>query len=170
MKALTNRIWGLTLLAALGALGACQGQKELIVPTAEEVQALYSYSGRLEVEMSGNVAEITVYQNRSQLRRGGTLWARVGPYIFLFSDPTRQAFESFSGLAGVRVVTRTGSDQVAEALLLRDALNHLTWRRSLNISGRARRDGTASPSLLEELIRWGEDHTDHEYNPAYTRR
>ena len=55
-------------------------------------------------------------------------------------------------------------------MLLRDELNDLTWRRALNIAGVARRDGTEQPSKLEDLARWGEDHTEYEYNPRYVRR
>jgi hypothetical protein len=44
------------------------------------------------------------------------------------------------------------------------------WRRALNIAGQARRDGTDCLTLLESLIRWGEDHTEFEYNARYTSR
>ncbi len=144
------------------------GRSELLVPTAEEVEAHYDYSGTLSVEIRGNVAEITVTQPTDQLRRGGTLWAKVGPYVLLFSEETRDLFEEFGGLAGVRVVTTTsGGREVARALLARDTLNELTWRRALNIAGRARKEGTRRPSLLEELVRWGEDHAEFEYDPRY---
>ena len=55
-------------------------------------------------------------------------------------------------------------------MLLRDELSDLQWRRSLNIAGLARRDGTNRMTLLEDLVRWGEDHTTYEYNERYTRR
>jgi hypothetical protein len=71
----------------------------------------------------------------------------------------------------VRVITTApGGTEVARSLLLRDELNDLTWRRALNIAGVARRDGTEQPSKLEDLARWGEDHTEYEYNPRYVRR
>ncbi len=133
--------------------------------------AYYTYEGQLTTEMSGNVAEITIRQPGNQLRRGGSIWAKVGPYVFLFSSPTQQLFQDFGGLAGVRVITTApGGTEVARSLLLRDELNDLTWRRALNIAGVARRDGTEQPSKLEDLARWGEDHTEYEYNPRYVRR
>lgn len=157
-------------LTLSAVLIACQEQ-DLSLPSAEEVTAAYQYSGDLSAEMSGNVAVVTVTQAYGQLRRGGTIWAKVGPYIVLFSDPTLELFQNFGGLAAVRVVTVTGSGQeVARATLLRDGLNELTWRRALNISGRARRDGSERITLLEELIEWGEDHTEFQYDPRYIRR
>jgi hypothetical protein len=52
---------------------------------------------------------------------------------------------------------------VARATLERDALNSITWRRALNISGLARRDGSERPTRLEDLVRWGQEHTTYEY-------
>ena len=79
--------------------------------------------------------------------------------------------EDYPGVAGVRVVTRIrGGPEVARALLARTELTGVLWRRALNIAGRARLEGTEHPSLLEELVRWGEDHTEYEYNPRYTSR
>ena len=103
------------------------------------------------------------------LRRGGSLWAKVGPYIFVFSDETHQLFQDYAGLAGVRVVTTVGGVRVASVLLARETLSDVLWRRSLNIAGKARRDGTEQVTLLQDLVRWGEDRTEYEYNPRYTR-
>jgi hypothetical protein len=94
----------------------------------------------------------------------------VGPYVLLFSEETEGLFEDFSGLAGVRTITVTqGGTEVARALLTRDALNGITWGRARHIAGLARRDGTKRPTLLEDLVRWGEEHTEFEYNPSYSR-
>jgi hypothetical protein len=151
-------------------MGGC-AEEPLVVPTAEQVATYYSSTSRLSVEMSGNVAEVTVVQDAGQLRRGGSLWARVGPYIYLFSTPTQEAFAAYNGLAAVRVITTApGGTEVARATLLRGTLNDLTWRRALNVAGLARRDGTERLTLLEDLIRWGEDHTEFEYNPRYAGR
>jgi hypothetical protein len=99
------------------------------------------------------------------------LWARVGPYIYLFTEETQRLFQDFPGLAGVRVATRTaGGVAVANAMLTRDELSGVLWRRSLNIAGQARRDGTERPGLLEDLIRWGEEHTEFEYSESYNPR
>ncbi|NNL30422.1 MAG: hypothetical protein HKO77_05335, partial [Gemmatimonadetes bacterium] len=78
--------------------------------------------------------------------------------------------EDFPGLAGVRVTTRVGTAQVATALLAREDMPDILWRRSLNIAGKARRDGTQQMTLLEDLVDWGESHTEFEYNPRFTRR
>jgi hypothetical protein len=152
-----------------GALAtACVEQPELVLPTAGEVESYYSTVDALTAEIRGNVAALTVVQSANQLRRGGSLWARVGPYIYLFTDETYQLFEDFPGLAAVRVSTRTaGGVPVASALLARDELSGVLWRRALNIAGQARRDGTERPTLLEDLINWGEEHTEHEYSARY---
>lgn len=68
------------------------------------------------------------------------------------------------------MVTKVGDATVASALLVRGELSDLQWRRALNIAGQARRDGTSRMTLLEDLVRWGEDHTQYEYNDRYTRR
>jgi hypothetical protein len=94
----------------------------------------------------------------------------VGPYIYLLSQPTQELFRDFNGLAGVRVVTRVGDAEVARALLPRDALNDITWKRALNVNGLARRDGTERPALIEDLIEFGEDHAaSYEYSSRYIR-
>jgi hypothetical protein len=148
---------------------ACVKPRDLTLPTAEEVESYYESDVTIAAKINGNVAEIDVEQPMGQLRRGGILWAKVGPYVYLFSDETRRLFEDYPGLAGVRVTTRTASGtEIANALLARDELSDILWRRSLNISGLARRDGTEHPALLDDLVRWGEQHTEHKYNRRYT--
>lgn len=159
----------LFVLFALTALGACE-QEPLLVPTEDDVAGYYESTAEMSFNMSGNVAEITVEQDRNQLRRGGSLWARMTPYMYLFTPGTEQIFNDFSGLAAVRLITRVGNDEVARIMLERSSLNELTWRRTLNIAGLARRDGREQLTLLEDLIQWGEDHTDFEYNERYTSR
>ena len=166
---MTERIGILTLLIGISAAG-CREPTDLSLPSDEEVEAYYTYGGRLEAEVTGNVAVLTIAQPPLQLRRGGALWAKVGPYIFLFSEETRQLLEDYPGLAAVRVETTVGRAEVASALLARDALSDIRWRRSLNIAGRARLEGTERVTLLEALVRWGEDHTEeYHYNPRYAR-
>ena len=118
----------------------------------------------------GNVAVLTVDQDANQLRRGGPLWAKVGPYVFLFSEETRRLLEDFDGLAGVRVTTMVGRAEVASALLTHSELSDVLWARSLNIAGRARLEGTNRMTLLEDLVDWGEAHTEFTYNEVYTAR
>jgi hypothetical protein len=152
----------------VGVLAACR-PVDATLPRPADVEAAYEYEGNLSADLSGNVAEVTIAQSAQQLRRGGSLWAKVGPYILLFSEETESLFRDYPGLAGVRVITVSGGNEVARALLPRDTLTDVTWRRSLNIAGLARRDGTRRPSLLEALVRWGEDHTQYQYNPRYTQ-
>ena len=160
----------LPVLAFAGAVGGCRQPADAALPDADAIRAYYDYRGDLEAEVTGNVALITVAQPPDQLRRGGTLWAKVGPYVILFSRETQQLFLDHPGLAGVRVETRDGEgERVATALLPRDELSDIQWRRALNIAGLARRDGTRRVTLLEDLVRWGEEHTEFEYNAEYTR-
>jgi hypothetical protein len=162
------------MLVALPVLlaSACEPPEDLTLPTADQAKSYYQSVGDLkDVEVNGNVVVVVVSQPAEQLRRGGSLWARVGPYVYLFSDETQRLFNDFNGLAAVRVITVTGNGTtVANALLARDALTDVLWRRSLNIAGQARRDGTERITLIEDLIKWGEDHTEHEYNQRYVPR
>lgn len=162
--------WVGAALALGGVLMGCYQVSDLTLPEADEVEAYYEYRAGLEAELTGNVAVITVTQPAQQLRRGGALWAKVGPYVFLFTKETHQLFEDFPGLAAVRVVTKVGNVEVSSALLARDELSGVLWRRALNIAGHARRDGTRRVTLLEDLVTWGEEHTDFTYNNRYTRR
>jgi len=150
-------------------LWGCQ-EVELAVPTAEEVRAFYEVRGELEVQMNGNVAELSFIQSQDQLRRGGALWARSGPYIFLFSQGTRDVLSAYPGLAGVRVTSRppSGEGMVATAFLHRSTLNAITWRRALSMAGVARRDASTDPGQMGALVRYGEQTVDsYEYNPRY---
>jgi hypothetical protein len=155
-------------LAAAMLSGAC-ARKKLALPTAREIESHYTYKGRLEARLNGNVADVTVVQPTSEIERGGVLWAKVGPYVLLFSDATESLFKDFDGLAAVRVRTElAGGRQIAQALLKRDTLSDIQWRRALNISGMARKYGTKQPALLDDLVRWGEEHTEYTYNKKYT--
>lgn len=138
-------------------------------PTVEEVATYYArHRGVDSVRMSGNVAVLHVEQPYDQLERGGSLWARVGPYVYLMTPSTRAAFTDHPGLAAVRVVTHLpGNEEVARALLRRDALSNILWRRTLNILGHALQAGQENPRKLEELTEWSEQHTEFRYNPDY---
>jgi len=157
------------ILGLVALLAACE-ESELIVPTNAQVSERFSATADVSVEMSGNVAVVTVLQPYSQVRRGGTLWAKVGPYIYLFSDEVHSLLTDFNGLAGVRVITTTSTQgEIARAFITRDALSDVLWRRGKNIAGHARRDGTTRPSLLEDLVEWGEDWTEFSYNSRFIR-
>ena len=163
------RAHGAILAAVVTAFGGCPAPVDVTLPTPSQVRAYYTYAGGLSADVTGNVVTLLVAQDPQLLRRGGSLWAKVGPYIFVFSDETHQLFQDYPGVAGVRVVTMVGGAQVASALLARETLSDVLWRRSLNIAGKARRDGTERVTLLQDLVRWGERHTEYEYNPRYTR-
>ncbi len=159
----------LAMSCVLGPLGCEKG--DLAIPSDSEAGAHYASSSALTVRVSGNVVELTVDQPIRQVRRGGSLWAKVGPYIYLFSSETESLLRRYPGVSGVRVITRTGGDnaEVARAFLHRDSLNELTWRRARNIAGKARTEGTRRPVLLEDLVEWGQDHTDFDYSKEYVR-
>ncbi len=159
------------LAASLAAVAGCQvDQDPLRTPRAADLQEYYEYEGELALEMSGNVAQVTVVIDRDEYRMGGRVWAMASPYIFLFSSATRTALEDYTGLGGVRVIVRyPDGSLLAQALLERSALNEMTWQRALNIAGHARNQGTDSPGYMRDLIRFGEEHTVFEYNPEHIR-
>lgn len=162
--------WRTTVvLIGLWLLVGCT-REELALPSEDAIVEAFQSERPLSGEVTGNIAVLYVEQSFQQLRRGGNLWAKVGPYIFLFSAEAQRLFDGYPGLVGIRVETRVGDATVASAVLMRDELSDLQWRRSLNIAGLARRDGTNRMTLLEDLVRWGEDHTLYEYNERYTRR
>jgi hypothetical protein len=161
----------LTFLVCAGLL-ACDRllpeQRDLALPDIDTVEQVYARHGvTAQYRYSGNVLEVIVQQQADQLRRGGPLWARVGPYIYLFSPGTRQLFDDHAGLAGVRVVTMTGTTEVARAMLVRDELNEFGWRRARNTLAEALESGTERPSTMDRLVQYGEQHTQFEYNPDY---
>jgi hypothetical protein len=152
-------------------LSGCQGETAPVLPDAAALATYYSASPTVSAEVDGQDVLLTVEQSATDLRRGGALWARVGPYIFLFSNETWRLLQDYPDLMGVRVVTRTErGDLVASAYLRNGALTNVLWRRSLNIAGKARKDGTRRPTLLEDLVRWGEDRTEYQYNPRFISR
>ena len=170
----TIKIARVGLAAALiGVLGgATCDQPELTLPSESEARGFYGSSSDISVRLSGNVLEVLVNQPYQQVRRGGALWAKVGPYIYLFTEETEAVLNTYPGLAGVRVITRTSrrDTEVARAFLLRDRLNDITWRRAKNVAGRARLEGTERPSYLEDLVEWGEDRTEFSYSAEFVNR
>ena len=154
------------LLAVLLVAGCESGSRAPDLPDASSLEGLYG--DRASATLNGNVVDVRVRQDAAQLQRGGPLWAKVGPYIYLFSPQTREIFTEYDGVAAVRVRTLTGNDSwVAEATLHRDALNALTWKDAVRTVARARQQGTDKPGYLEDLVEFGEDRTDHRYNPTY---
>lgn len=158
------------LLVPLGGCDRIMPQRaDLTLPAIDDVEAIYARHGvTADYELSGNVVELRVTQDAEQLRRGGSLWARVGPYIYVFSPGSRELFDTWAGVSAVRVITRTSAEtEIARALLTRDRLNEITWRRALNLLGNALQEGTARPSRIDDLVQFGEEMTEYEYNPDY---
>jgi hypothetical protein len=163
-----------TATLAIAVLAGCDRllPARLVLPTDEQAAEFYvNHTGVEHVEVNGTIVEVRVRQPESQLDRGGVIWAKVGPYIHLFSPDTEALFQRYNGVAAVRVTTVTEGDrQVARAMLRHDALSDILWRRSQNILGRALQGGTERPRLLEELVDWGEQFTEYEYNPDFIPR
>jgi hypothetical protein len=170
------RIAATAVLLAAVILAGCDrilpGSRDTTLPPIDSVQAIYARHGlQGELRLEGTVLEFRAEQDPEQLRRGGSLWARVGPYIYLFTPATREVLDTWPGVSAVRAITLTGGTrEVARATLRRDELSDVQWRRSLNILGRALQSGTQRPRVLEELVSWGENHTDHRYDPQYVPR
>lgn len=158
------------VLAAVlvGLVAACGGGKSLKLPKQSQIKGLYG--GSAEVHLNGNVVTVRVRQSTGELRRGGPLWAKVGPYIYLFSPQTQKLFDRFDGVAAVRVTTVDSSGHlVARATLLRDALTSVTWQDALERVVHARTEGTQKPGYLDQLVQYGEDHTTFHYDPRYVK-
>lgn len=158
------------------ALGACDKlrphQPDLTLPDQTQAAEFYKqYQGISSVEISGNVVVLNAQQSAQQLQYGGPLWARVGPYVYLLSPATRNLFITYPGVAAVRVITYTGKEEeVARAMLVRDTMGDYQWQRSVQLLGRALEDGAKSPLRVEDLVRWGEQYADFNYNPAYVKK
>lgn len=163
------------VLACAVVAGGCEQVRAFLEPSApeppaaEEVEPFYATSGGVDsVRLNGNVVVVHVEQPYQQLQRGGSLWARVGPYVYLMTPSTRSVFEAFPGVAAVRVVTHLpDGTEVARAMLRRDAMSDVLWRRTLNILGTALEGGRENPRKLEQLTEWGEERTEFRYNPDY---
>jgi hypothetical protein len=53
-------------------------------------------------------------------------------------------------------------------MLRRGDLNEITWRRAQRLVSQARLEGTQRPSFMENLVRYGEETAQFEYNPDFT--
>jgi hypothetical protein len=159
------------LLAAILCLpmAACStGEGPLVLPDEATIEAAYGEG--VDAEVSGNLVRLTV-QMPEGFERGGTLWAKSGPYFYLFTTATRDLFAAYEDIAAVEVSTVTESgEEVARARLLRTELNAITWRRALAYASQAQTEGTESPRHVDRLVRWGEDVVEHEYNPEFVPR
>ena len=157
------------LLWAAGALlvmAACEPATDTSLPSGAELAGRFGPT--VDLRMNGNVVEVSVQQSPEQLRRGGPIWAKAGPYIYLFTPQTQSLFDEFGGVAAVRVTTLDGRDRlVARAMLERAGLNSVTWRRAINVAGKARVEATTRPNTMVDLIEFGEEKTSFEYSDRY---
>lgn len=169
------------LLTLVVLLAGCQQLNDVVnrlkgkpaaMPDSATVAGYYKeHRNIIDVAIDGNVVDLRVQQPVRQLLRGGALWARVGPFVYLLSPGTRDLFERQPGVAAVRVTTvLPDGKKVAWAQLKRDTLSEFGWKKAINLLARALRPGPTQPRDLEELRIWGEQQTEHWYNPDYTRQ
>ncbi|HSM09431.1 MAG TPA: hypothetical protein VLA33_10500 [Gemmatimonadota bacterium] len=164
----TSSLVAALLIATLGGVGACEAEPSRELPTEAVLDSVYGE--RVDISLNGNVVELAVTQDSDQLSRGGSVWAKAGPYIFLFTPQTRELLEAYGGIGGVRVTTLDANGRlVARALLERGTLNSVTWPRAINAAGRARVEGTQRPQTMVDLADFGEEHTSYEYSQRYVR-
>jgi hypothetical protein len=164
---IVNGIVAFSMLAA--ACDRFMPQRDQPMPPLEEVERIYRENGlrNADISFDGNVIVIRASQS-PDLRRGGSLWARVGPYVYAFNPGTQIIWDLYPGVAAVRAITTTESGtEIARATLQQGELNELTWRRTLNLLGHAINEGTRRPSLLLDLVEWGEEHTTFRYNREF---
>lgn len=161
-----RRIVPAVLVSMVLAAAACEPAEDRDLPTAAALDSIYGE--RVDSSLNGNVVELRVTQDASQLARGGPIWAKAGPYIFLFTPQTREIFERFGGVGGVRVTTLDARGElIARALLERSGLNSVTWRRAINVAGQARTEGSERPQTMVDLADYGEERTSYEYSQRY---
>jgi hypothetical protein len=152
------------------AVSACGGERqEWVLPDMAAVTAWYGVG--TEASIDGNVLEIRAIADPDHLARGGRIWARSGPYFYLFNVHVQQLLRDYPDLAGVRARTfTTGGEEVAAAMITRPGLSETRWAEALARASLAQRHGTSNPRLIERLIQFGEDHaTDFRYLPPATR-
>jgi hypothetical protein len=156
-------LWKGALFVTLLA-GCAGGSREWVLPDPETAAAWYGDGA--EARIDGNVLEIRGTMDADHLRRGGRIWARSGPYFYLFNVHVQALLEEYPDLAAVRARTFTVEGaEVAQAMLLRDELSPARWREALARASLAQREGTRNPRAVERLIQFGEDHTTYRYQP-----
>lgn len=164
------------VMVAAAALIGCDRiwpeKPDLTLPPIADVRSAYRDQGfRGTVAYDGNVVQLRTEQDVEHLRRGGTLWARVGPYIFLFTPATKRVLESWPGIGGVRVVTvLPDGTEIARATIAQGTMREGDWARSHNLLGHALKSGTAQPRHVDDLVRFGEQHAKYRYNPRFDPR
>lgn len=151
---------GLVVLLVFG--GCAREARAWVLPQVNEVAEWFG-EGTTAV-FDGNLLVLTGPMESDYLERGGRLWARSGPYYFLFNVHIRDLLTEYPDIAAVRatVVTPDG-EPIATATMMRDRMNEYRWREALAHSSLAQQQGTDNPRLVERLILFGEDNTEFEY-------
>jgi hypothetical protein len=157
------------VLARLGvavmmiAMNGCeQPDREWVLPDPAEVASWYGEG--TEAHFDGNLLEIRGTIDPEFLRRGGRLWARSGPYFYLFNVHIYQLLIDYPDIAAVRATALTESGQeLAVATLPRDEMNEPRWQEAMARVAIAQRDGTDNPRMVDRLIQFGEEHTEFSY-------
>lgn len=161
MAELRKRLVG-TLVLGLALLGCGTAEREWVLPAPEEAAGWFGEG--TEARLSGNVLELRGTVDPDFLRRGGRIWQRSGPYFYLFNVHVQALLRDYPDLAAVRAVALTEEgEELARATLLRGELSEIQWREALARTSLAQTQGTDNPRRIEELIRYGEDHTEFSY-------
>ncbi len=149
----------------LGSIGCDRAAREWVLPDPVEVADWYGEG--TEARFDGNLLEIRGTIDPEFLRRGGRIWARSGPYFYLFNVHVHRLLIEYPDIAAVRAIAVTeGGDELAVATLARGAMNEPRWQEAMARVAYAQRDGTENPRLVERLIQFGEDYTEYSYHGA----
>jgi hypothetical protein len=150
------------ILLVVTMIGCERADREWVLPDAAEVAAWYGEGA--EAHFDGNRLEIRGTIDPDYLRRGGRLWARSGPYFYLFNVHIHQLLVDYPDIAAVRAIALTPSgEELAVATLARGGMNEPRWQEAMARVAIAQRDGTRNPRVVEQLIQFGEDHTEYSY-------
>jgi hypothetical protein len=149
-------------MGLLLAGGCTTAEREWVMP--DPIEAAAWYGPGTEASVSGNVLEIRGTIQDDLLRRGGRIWEQSGPYFYLFNVHVQALLRDYPDIAAVRAITyTTDGEELARATLHRSELSEIQWREALGRASLAQSQGTESPRRIEELIRYGEDRTEHRY-------
>ena len=153
---------GAALVLALAAPGCQPSAHEPVLPSPDSIASFFGAG--TDVQLQGNVLEIRGRIDPAFLRRGGRIWARSGPYFYLFNVKVRDALKAYPDLAAVRAIAfGPQGRELARATVQRADLTEIEWEHGLKLASRAQTEGTENPRYIEDLIHWGEDHTEHAY-------
>lgn len=157
-----RRLWSVACVLLAVAAG-CAREEGVGTELPNAATAAAEYGEGVEAELRGNLLEVRV-ELPDELRRGGRIWAQGSPYFYLLSGSTRDLFVENPDLAAVRVITENAAgEEVARATLLSDELSEFQWRDAIAIAALAQTEGTERPGRIQDLILFGEEHTEFEY-------